>query len=459
MRPTTQPATGQSFVRRRSVSIGAALTTVGILAGASMLAASPAAAATAADCTPANTVDGATQTGADIQTLLTAHAPVICLVGTIPVSTTLTFTQPVSLFGLSNAILDGTGTTAGILRTSTATADLMVQGIRFTHGQSSSTGGAISGYTVTVADSTFDDNRSDFVGGAVYGRESVVAIRSVFTANSGSNGGGAIGGGSGFIDIAGSTFTGNTSDYVGGAVAGYGVMTVEASTFDDNEAVFSGGAVIGSDVIVTNSTFLDNSLTEAGGDGAAISTYGDSSVQFSTFLNNTSPDPTGGQSIWAGGVTLTLRGNIFAADAPATQVAIDAATGVDAGGNLFTTPVETENYFAPFATASTRFDLDRTALLGAGVLGANGGPTATIALPAGSPAIGAVPEGTTPPADQRGVARPAVSDAGAFQAVASVAPAATLPAAGLESAPVGLLAAVLVALGAATVAVRRRFAG
>lgn len=143
-------------------------------------------------------------------------------------------------------------------------------------------------------------------------------------------------------------------------------------------------------MISLNSTYVENSAGEVG--GAIFAEYGQ--VILSTFLDNTAAGDIGSNAIFVFDPeeTTSLAGNIFAGAPGTAQVGEDTADSyVDLGGNVFSTSAATEIAIDP-AHPSTRFDASVTSLFGAGGgLGDNGGPTQTVALVAGSPAIDAVP--------------------------------------------------------------------
>lgn len=128
----------------------------------------------------------------------------------------------------------------------------------------------VDGAKLTVADSVFDNNTFDYVGG-------------VF----------ATGVGGGVLDVSGSTFSNNHSTFDGGAIGGYGVLKVTNSTFvgnttdltkdaegnytvavEDNLPVGGGaisfGAVSSSDIASINDTKFINNVS--GINGGAIGT-------------------------------------------------------------------------------------------------------------------------------------------------------------------------------------------
>jgi hypothetical protein len=174
-------------------------------------------------------------TNAALQTAATAGGVIVFNCGaspvTIPITTTVTFTKETVLDGASLVTLDGGGTTRILYLDSdynTPTPRLTVQRLAFTRGQGPATGGDTAqgggaiyrdGGSLTVIDSTFDDNHAtatgqDLAGGAIYGfggggGETVIS-GSTFTNNSASDGG-AVGSLNGGLTIINTTFTGNSA--------------------------------------------------------------------------------------------------------------------------------------------------------------------------------------------------------------------------------------------------------
>ena len=439
------PAAGTSFTRSRAVRVASGLASFGVVVGFSLVAASPAAAATDADCTPINTVDASTGTSADIQTLLDVDTPVICLSGTFTLTAGLTYDYDVTLHGLPSATLDGDGSYRILLDT-TFGHTITVENLRLTNG-SAFDGAAINGYAVVSTNSTFDNNDAVY-GGAIYAY-GVNATDSVFEDNTAVAGGAIL---SAFPTVETSTFTNNSAEDSGGAIYSYGSLSADSSTFEGNSAFYLGGAIASYGTLdVTNSTFVENSTDPVEGLVGAIYSEGGTIAQ-STFLDN-SASTGGGQSVGNNGSTLTLRGNIFAgSDATDPHLYGDPVGFVDNAGNLFTTSAATEASLTSPAP-STQFGLTTLAIFNGATLADNGGPTRTVALWSGSPAINAVPaDPGSLPVDQRGVARPDVSDAGAYEFVAPVLAATGA----VPSSLLGGAAALLLGAGALAVSLARR---
>ena len=296
-------------------------------------------------------------------------------------------------------------------------------------------GGISNGGSLTVTHSTFSGNRASG-GGALWNSGTLNVTNSTFSGNSapGLNGtGGAISNNDIFlnvtatVNVTGSTFSGNSAS-AGGAIINSGRLTITSSTFSGSSA-FAGGALWNSGTLdVTSSTFSRNSAPGSSGDGGGISSSGNLTVTNSTFSGNSGAY---GGGISNGG-TLSVTNCTFSGNsappvfgpggggihnrgdfAPATLTNTILVNNV--GGNCDGTITDGGHNLddgtscgftkANGSLGNTDPQLDPTELRN------NGGPTQTIALEAGSPAINAGDETicAAPPVnnrDQRGFVRP-----------------------------------------------------
>jgi len=237
--------------------------------------------------------------------------------------------------------------------------------------------------TLALANMTISNSStSDYDGGgAVLNGGTLTVTNCTFATNSaGYSGGGAISN-SGNLTVTNSTFSGNYADH-GGAIYNSGTLTVSNSTFSYNSVIFSGamptlggggGAISNSgNLIVLNSTFSDN-VAQYGGAAISNEYLGSSSLSNTIVANSNSVGNCSG--------TIT-----------------DGGHNVDDG--------TTCGFRSPTGSLS-----NANALLDPAGLANNGGPTQTIALQAGSPAIDSGNEAvcSAPPVnnlDQRGYPRP-----------------------------------------------------
>ncbi|MGA2521317.1 MAG: choice-of-anchor Q domain-containing protein [Acidimicrobiales bacterium] len=311
----------------------------------------------------------------------------------------------------------------------------------------SGAGGIINeaGGTVVVSGSTFSGNSTGFSAGAVTngwaGNGGTMTITdSTFTDNSGNQG--AIAVGSGTVNIAGSTFTGN--DGHGGAIdvadaatscgacGPSGTVHVTGSTFTGNSGTNTNGGAIangsagGSGIVtVSNSTFTGNSVYSGQSGGALANMGGTMTVTNSSLSGNTAPGGQGDNIYNA--AALNLGATIVTNPASSGDCALGSYT--DLGYNI------ADDASCGFtATGSVNSSGTLDTYLGA--LADNGGPTQTMALEPGSPAIDAVADPSLCPAtDQRGYRRQVPCDIGAYDTDADPATPTTptisnLPASG-----------------------------
>ena len=272
-------------------------------------------------------------------------------------------------------------------------------------------GGAIFNHgTLTVTAGTFTNNSSPAAtgtsGGAIDSTGTLSVNTSTFSGNSAQEGGGIMN--QSTATVTNSTFAGNNATNFGGGalVNTAGTATLAGDTFVGNTG--PGGGALDNDATlnISNSTFTNNTAGTNG--GGAVVNFGTTTVNQSTFSGNTSPfganlyNFTGftlsmSMDIVAGGLTGTNCGG----GAPITDLGYNIDDGTSCGFSA-------ANHSLP----STDPGLDALAW--------NGGSTQTMALPAGSPAVDAIPPATPGcpgSTDQRGIARPQGTgcDIGAYE--------------------------------------------
>jgi hypothetical protein len=322
-------------------------------------------------------------------------------------------------------------------------------------GQGDAEGGAIynaSGGTLTVSNATLSGNSTNYVAGAIENAGTLTVSNATLSGNSAGSGGGAIGNG-GTLTVSSSTLRGNSAGISGGAISNGGTLTLVSSTLSGNSATSDlgggGGIVNGGMLTVSYSTFFGNSA----GDGGGIWSQGTLTVSSCTFSGNSAtahrfPGDGGGaifnldgtlavsSSTISGNSTLGIGGGIDSAGAfnkfgkVTLQSTIVAGNTAATGPDILNAGVDAgsaDNFIGDgtgsgisggvngnlVGSAASRFD-PRLA-----PLGDFGGPTPTMALLPGSPAIGhGAPAGPgVPTTDERGFPRPSAGrvDVGAFQ--------------------------------------------
>lgn len=414
----------------------AATAAAGVVAALSMLGA-PAASAAVPDNCLGHTLDASTNTASDIQAMLDAAEPLICLRGTFTLGGPLALSSPVYIYGLDAAVLDGDGHRMIDGELAATNAVITIDGLRMTNGFQGESGIAIRAYSITVLNSTIDHMEGN--GGAIDASHDLYVENSLFEDNY-ANIGAAITFINAEVTVVDSTFRSNAARDIGGAIFGKGVLSVTGSTFEDNTSGYYAAAVHNylGDTTITNSTFVDN-----GGDQFSTVYLNSGSISQSTFVNSTNMPAVMTDS----GEGASLRGNIFAGSSLSPRLSADSVF-TDQGGNVFSTSQASETGFV--SGGSSLFDRTPAAIFGSNVLADNGGPTFTLALAADSPALRAVPAtASTVTSDQRGNPRFAPNDAGAVQ-VSPALPTPELAATGVAPGP--LLAFAIALLGAASFA-------
>ncbi len=291
----------------------------------------------------------------------------------------------------------------------------------------------------------------DAYGGAIHSEGSLTVSACIFQQNSvqgsggfsvfypdsglaggpgGSGYGGAISS-SGSLSISGSTFSGNAAGGGGGGNGQSGFFNSRTEWPVDSASGGNGGSGIGGALCAggrasaVNSTFCGNTgVGGAGGRGGP--------AWSGTVYVDGRPEPVGGPAgadgiagygggSGCGGLCLTNCTLAFNMAAPGTNgnpqwVEEDLGVlGPGAVNTLVATHASATNASGPVTVAGSNLGSD-AATLKLGPLADNGGPTLTMALLAGSPAIGAGESASAPPTDQRGFPRPSGSaDIGAYQ--------------------------------------------
>lgn len=324
------------------------------------------------------------------------------------------------------------------------------------------------GHTVTIEGLTITNGYINFgfvSGGGIYNDHSDLTVnKCIVTGNSahsqGGYSGGGIGNNAGFSGAASLTINdsiiteNNVTDgitfNIGGGIfnfalgGGTGTVTINNSTISNNRAVQGGGLFTDgtnsghSNITINNSTFSNNSATFNGG---AIVTAGEENGQASLVITNSTfsgnsvdqsselCDCNRAAAIWNNGDgglhSIVELGGVIFHTAQQNNITNDGGTIVSHGYNLtsdagvLNTNGGSGSFDAPTDLLSTNPMLDPTGPQN------NGGPTPTIALLAGSPAINSG-NPNSPARDQRYYLRNGPADRGAFESAGTIAPLASV---------------------------------
>ena len=277
-------------------------------------------------------------------------------------------TEPVTIepYQAATPILDGEKN--GTVLTVETNVYANVSGVTIQNGNASDGGGIENEGTATVTDSTLTGNSASFVGGGIGNVGTLTVSDSTLTGNSADYGGGILNDEGGKLTVTDSTLTGNSASADGGGIGNYqGPATVTDSTLTGNSASAGGGIEnYEGTLTVTDSTLSGNSASAGGGisnDGGTVD------LGASIVARSSSGEDCSG--------AITDEGYNIADD----------------GSCAFTQGTST--------SSSLTLDGSLEALAG------NGGPTETVALKPGSPALSVIPAGECPETkDQRGLPRP-----------------------------------------------------
>ena len=233
--------------------------------------------------------------------------------------------------------------------------------------------------TTTVQNLTISGNYAGEDGGGITSSEALTVEDSTVSGNGittlfGGTGGISSGGSTTIED---STISGNLGATEGGGISNGGTATIQDSTLSGNSALNGGGGgIFNQGTAIVDSTIAGNGLDDSGGAVGGISNAG----------------------------TVRMQATIVASNGPSHDCYGDIT---DLGYNI--DDDGTCGFTAPSISDSTTIDSTLAPIAN------NGGPTETIALLSGSPAIGQIPAAECPTTDQRGYRRIPPCDIGAFK--------------------------------------------
>ena len=268
-----------------------------------------------------------------------------------------------------NITLDAGGS-CRVLFVDAAVNDALVSGVTISGG-SAAGGGILNNGTLSLVGSTISGN----------------------TAVASGNGGGVLN--QGTLSLVAATISGNSADPNGGGVFNSGTVSIVNSTIEDNMAASSGGGIYNSgELSAANSTIVGNSAGTSGGgifnDGTLVVV--NSTIAMNSADGNQNSVGAGGGIRTENGNSTTLHNSIVAGNTRGTAAIADDLSDISVSG----TPVQADSSYNLIGDANTSGGLMHdvngnqvgvdSGLDPAG-LQDHGGPTRTIALLPGSPAI------------------------------------------------------------------------
>ena len=281
---------------------------------------------------------------------------------------------------------------------------LTVNSVTLSHNTASYGGGIFNyGGTLTVGNSTFTGNSASVSGGGLDSSGTLTVTNTTFSTNSASYGG-AIFNNYETMTLINVIISGNSAAIFGGGIGNYGSLTVTTSTISGNSATGSssqGGGIFNAStgtLTVNSSTLTGNSSISQGG---GIFNQGTVTLSNSTIYANTSG---------AGGGIDTLNGSL-----KSIVNTIVAGNSGSTGPDIYGPVIAGNNNLVGNSANMTGLTNGTSGnLIGTSTsplnphlasLANNGGPTQTLALLPGSPAIDAGSNTGAPLTDQRGYLR------------------------------------------------------
>ena len=268
-----------------------------------------------------------------------------------------------------------------------------------------------TGIKLTLSNLTIEKGVGYTGGGGVNNSGTLTVNNSLFYLNTASSGGAILN--SGMAIISNTNFSGNSPYFFGhsascGAIDNRGRMTITASTFFNNYAnnnFTAGGAICNGRILtITGSTFSTNSSQgNNGGYGGAIYTYaGTLTVTNSTFSGNSAR--TSGGAIYSDGGTVQISNSTFGINPEniggggalsnagswfliQNSIVANSPPGRNCAGRITSKGYNlSSDSTCHFKSPGDLNDMKNPKL---GALQNNGGPTQTMALQQGSPALDA----------------------------------------------------------------------
>lgn len=337
---------------------------------------------------------------------------------------TLRLDRDVTIDGSGQAVTISGGNAVGVVEVATGVA-VTIRDLTIADGSNGDTavgtataGGVANQGTLSLVDVVVAGNAAAGGTGGIWSLGTLDLLRTTVEGNTGLVAGvNMVGGTAHIVD---SIVRANHGD-TGGLYVNVGSVTVSGSTFDGNGGGTAGGVRVsglGASLSMANSTIRGNwassNVGSVGGSAGAILLEPLSIVALDslTIAGNHAQLCSDNTCFSSGGIystlsTLTMRNTVLDANLGRAGNC-ELIPGTDAGGNLSS---DASCGFGDPSSANDVVDLNLD------VLSENGGPTPTMALLAGSAAIGAAT--CTQSVDQRGLPRPDVAgttcDSGAFE--------------------------------------------
>jgi hypothetical protein len=285
-----------------------------------------------------------------------------------------------------------------------------------------SNGGAIlnDNASLLVRGCTISNSAASGFGGGIYNISTLIVSRCTLSNDHAYEGGGIYNTGPARLTVSQSTLTRDSASFLGGGIDNLGTLTISASTLSSNRvfgSLSSGGGIYAGGLATLTNCTLSGNQTISGGQGGGLFVVGNATLTNCTLSLNLA-GIGGGIYVKGPSGILNLTNTIVAntSNNPAPDIFGHVATADhNLVGNASGSTGIVNGVNGNIVGGNGHPVIN--ALLGP--LQNNGGPTQTMALLAGSPAIGHADNSKAPATDQRGLPRieelGELTDIGAFE--------------------------------------------
>jgi CSLREA domain-containing protein len=273
-----------------------------------------------------------------------------------------------------------------------------------------------AGVSVTIIDGDHLDRVFHVVGDVSVVIAGMTIQNGNASTSSGLFGGGGILNENGNLVVRNSTISSNRAVRTGGGIDNAGTSSLVDVTISGNSSDEGGGIFNDGSLSLTNTTLNNNESFKTGG---GLDNSGDSTLTNVTIDNNTTQGKNGGDGIFNDGNLTVLNGTIRGKTTVVVNENIirfknTIVTGAKNNENCKGSGTFTSNGYNLDSGNTCNFKIELGDIIQTppmlGELQDNQGPTKTVALEEGSPAIDTGDDIDCPPKDQRGALRPADGD-------------------------------------------------
>ena len=312
------------------------------------------------------------------------------LSGTLTLTSALSISDNLTISGPGAATIAISGNNASSVFSATSSATVILSGLTIENGHATNGGGiANNGGILALTNDTFSGNAATSDGAGVYSTGTATIVGCTFLTNAAQVSGGGIDNAiGGTMTLTNDTISGNTAQSDGAGVFNNGTITIAGSAMLNNSAGAGGGGLFTdttTSAIVNDSTFDGNQGLGSG--GAIYNGAGGLTITNSTITGNFGGASAGN----GGGLELPAGTTLLFNTLVVGNTIVGGSTASDIGGGSANAS-STNNLIGTGGSGGLTNGGANANQVGVsipklGTLGYYGGPTETIPLLAGSPAL------------------------------------------------------------------------